>query len=367
MFGKHLLKKNHYDIICHGKYNIFILAKRRIVFVMNKKNAEEKVKLSRIALIDEIIRSGKYPNSEELAAELEVSPRTILRDIDYLKYSYDAPIEYDFNKRGFYYTEPNFFIRSVMLSKDELETVTTFDQLTKMTTSEDDDFSVKFRKIIDKLLMVLPKEKINSLPFSPTPKYSHDFEFNPSILLDGDVFGEINNAIRDKKVIEIEYWISDNRKYEKILIEPLYYFFENQFYYLLAWKNNEHKKPGIYSMSRINKVKNTGKNFEIPGDFKVTDYIKSEKEVSPTDNKLYHFELSFPKEIAKEAIDKTYYPNQHIKICDDGTAYVSFKSTELYSVYYWVLSEGHRVKVLNPPELVNLIKMEVKKLAKYYL
>ena len=72
---------------------------------MNKKNGEEKVKLSRIARIDAEIHSGKYPNAEKLAAELEVSPRTILRDIDYLKYTYDAPIAYDFNKRGFYYRE----------------------------------------------------------------------------------------------------------------------------------------------------------------------------------------------------------------------------------------------------------------------
>jgi hypothetical protein len=43
-----------------------------------QKNGEEKVKLNRIARIDAEIRSDKYPNSEELAAKLEVSPRTIL-------------------------------------------------------------------------------------------------------------------------------------------------------------------------------------------------------------------------------------------------------------------------------------------------
>ena len=337
---------------------------------MKKKNSEEKVKLSRIARIDEIIRSGKYPNSEELAVELEVSSRTILRDIDYLKYSYDAPIEYDFNMRGFFYTEPNFFIKSVMLSKEELETITIFDSFSKNITTEEEDFSVKFRKIINKLLMVLPEKQSDSLSFSPTPRYSHNFVFNPSILLDGNICSEINKAIKDKKVIEIEYWISDNRKYKKEMIEPLHIFYKKHDYYVLAWKNDNHDKLGVFSVTKIKKVNKTGKKFDIPEDFKVLDYIKNETNevnVSPTDNKLYHFEFSFPKEIAEEAILKTYYHNQKIKLSDDGTVYVSFRSTQLYGVYYWVLSEGHRVKVLNPPELVNMIKREVQILGKYYL
>jgi len=334
---------------------------------MNRKNGEEKVKLSRIARIDAEIRSDKYPNSEELAAKLEVSPRTILRDIEYLKDFYDAPIAYDFNKRGFYYTEPNFFIRSVMLSKEELETITLYDQFSKITTRKDDDSSVKFRKIIDKLLMVLPEDQTNSLPFSSTPDDIHDFIFGGTIQIDAEINSLISMAIKNKEVIEIDYWISDNRIWEKHEIEPLYTFYQRHHYYLLAWKNNNHEKPGIYSINRFRKVKSTGKYFDIPADFRVSDYIKKEADVSQADNKLYHFELSFPREIASDAIEKTYYHNQHIKLCDDGTVYVSFRSTQLHGIFNWVLSEGHKVKVLNPPELVNMIKKEAQRVVRYYV
>ena len=333
---------------------------------MNRKNGEEKVKFSRLALIDAEIRSEKYPNSEELAAKLEVSQRTILRDIDYLRDFYGAPIAYDFNKRGFYYTEPNFFIRSVMLSKEELETIIEYDQFTTFTTRKDDDSSVKFRKIIDKLLMVLPEDQTNSLPFSPKPTREHDFIFGGAIQLNAEINYPISMAIKNKEVIEIEYWISDNRIWEKQEIKPLYIFYQRHHYYLLAWKNNNHEKPGIYSINRFRKVNKTGKYFDIPADFKVSDYIKKEADTSPVDNKLYHFELSFPKEVASEAIEKTYYHNQHIKLCEDGTVYVSFRSTQLHGIFYWVLSEGHKVKVLNPPELVDMIRREALKIAQYY-
>jgi len=332
---------------------------------MNKKNAEEKVKGRRLALIDAEIRSGRYPNTEELASKLGFTPRTIARDIESLKIDYDAPIDYDHKERGYFYTEPNFFIGSVFLSKEELETIILFDQFTKINTREDDDYSVKFRKIIDKLLIDLPEKQTDSLPFSPTPG-QHDFIFGGTVQIDGEINHLISTAIRNKEVIEIEHWISDNRKYVKQEIEPLYIFFQRRHYYLLAWKNDNHEPPGVYSINRIKKVNNTGKRFDIPADFKVSKYIKREADISPADNKLYLFEFSFPKEIASEVIDKTYYHNQHIKQCEDGSVYLKFKSTQLYGVFYWVLSQGHKVKVLNPPELVSMIKKEALKVVQYY-
>ena len=333
----------------------------------NTKVREEKVKLSRIARIDEEIRSGCFPNSEELAAKLEVSSRTILRDIDFLRYSYDAPIEYDTLKRGFYYTEPNFFIRSVMLSKEELETITLYDTYTKMSTIDDDEFSVKFRKIIDKLLLVLPEEQSNSLPYVPTPTSRPNFLFQPNIQVNGEINLIIKTAIKSKEIIEIEYWESDNKKYTTLTIKPLHIFFKRHHYYLLAVNVNDPDKPGIYSINRFRRVKNTGKHFEVPENIKISDYIMDDKKLIPRDDKLYVFELSFPKEIAEEAIDKTYYHNQNIKKYEDGTVLVSFRSTQLYGVFYWVLSQGHKVIVKNPPELVKMIKREAQRVVQYYV
>jgi tetratricopeptide (TPR) repeat protein len=52
-----------------------------------------------------------------LSRKLEVTRRTILRDIDYLRLMYQPPIEYNFIKREFYYAELNFFIKSVILTE----------------------------------------------------------------------------------------------------------------------------------------------------------------------------------------------------------------------------------------------------------
>ncbi len=66
---------------------------------------EEKVKSRRILEIDRLIREKIYLNATQLGERLEVSSRTIKRDIDELRLFLGAPVEYDHNHRGYYYTE----------------------------------------------------------------------------------------------------------------------------------------------------------------------------------------------------------------------------------------------------------------------
>ena len=61
--------------------------------------------IERLLHIHAKIKSGCYPNSKQLAYDLETSEPTINRDIEYLRDSRGAPIQYDFTNRGYYYTE----------------------------------------------------------------------------------------------------------------------------------------------------------------------------------------------------------------------------------------------------------------------
>ena len=52
------------------------------------------------------LKAGRYPNCRKLPEELEVSSKTVQRDIDFMRYRLGLPIEYDQLHFGFYYTEP---------------------------------------------------------------------------------------------------------------------------------------------------------------------------------------------------------------------------------------------------------------------
>jgi len=55
--------------------------------------------------IHEELQQGSFPNCSRLAGEIEVSTRTIKRDIDFMKYRLDLPIEYHPQRYGYYYSE----------------------------------------------------------------------------------------------------------------------------------------------------------------------------------------------------------------------------------------------------------------------
>lgn len=79
-------------------------------FTMATTGREHKAVMRRIHYIDEKISAGRYPNATNLAKELECNARTIQRDIEYMKDSLYAPLEYDYTKKRLllYRTEFSF-------------------------------------------------------------------------------------------------------------------------------------------------------------------------------------------------------------------------------------------------------------------
>lgn len=59
---------------------------------------------------------NSYPNAQRLAERFGISHRQAQRDMDHLRNKLGAPVAYDKNKKGFYYTEP--YVLPVLLSSD---------------------------------------------------------------------------------------------------------------------------------------------------------------------------------------------------------------------------------------------------------
>jgi predicted DNA-binding transcriptional regulator YafY len=75
--------------------------------------------LRRFALVDERLRSRSWPNASSLARDLEVTPRTIHRDVEFLRDQYHAPIAFDPRKNGYYYAEASYALPYFRVSEGE--------------------------------------------------------------------------------------------------------------------------------------------------------------------------------------------------------------------------------------------------------
>jgi predicted DNA-binding transcriptional regulator YafY len=76
--------------------------------------------LERMMRMHQRLKAGRYPNCRKLADELEVSAKTVQRDIDFMRYRLGLPIEYDQLHFGFYYSEPVSSFPNVEISEGEL-------------------------------------------------------------------------------------------------------------------------------------------------------------------------------------------------------------------------------------------------------
>ena len=70
--------------------------------------------MRRMMSIDQMLRVGKWPTKKELATKLEVSDRTITRDIEFMRLEQNAPIEFDRRRAGYHYREETYHVPSAV-------------------------------------------------------------------------------------------------------------------------------------------------------------------------------------------------------------------------------------------------------------
>ena len=74
---------------------------------------------TRIQWLHKKMTMKSYPNAQRLAERFGISHRQAQRDMDYLRRELGAPVEYDPQKKGFYYSKP--FVLPMLISSDNDE------------------------------------------------------------------------------------------------------------------------------------------------------------------------------------------------------------------------------------------------------
>jgi predicted DNA-binding transcriptional regulator YafY len=327
---------------------------------MPKQLFEEKVRTNRLLFIDELIRSEAYPNASTLAKKAEVTPRTILRDIDYLRLFYNAPIAYDAFRRGYYYTEKNFFIKSVLLTEGELFSIAIFDRV--LDQYRYTPLEGHLREIFRKIVQSLPQKiTVDSQLLTSHVSFIPDHEG----IIDIKVFETVFAALRTNTTMSFEYRSLQKRVHAKRAVDPYHAICQRGNWYIIGYCYDR-KEPRMFALSRIKSAKTTGKTFKIPPDFDPNKYFDKEMGVWASSRTPYTVEFVVDSEVGIYALDRQWHETQTVKENKDGSVRVKFTTTQIPEVLRWVLGQGHTVKVLNPPELVGMVKEEAEKVRGMY-
>jgi predicted DNA-binding transcriptional regulator YafY len=327
---------------------------------VTRKTFEEKVKANRLLMIDEAIRSGTYPGTARLARLTEVNARTIQRDIEFLRDMYGAPIAYDHARKGYYYTEPNFFVKSIVLTEGEMFALALFDQL--LEQYRDTPLEENLREIFGKIIQALPNTiTVDTLFLNSRVSFIPDHPGS----IDRGVFKAVFSALKERKTLAFDYRPLQKTTYMRRTIDPYHAICQRGNWYVIGHCHDKNE-PRMFSFSRIRKAAVTKKAFTIPEDFNPHEYFDKQMGVWASKRAAFTVELLVENEIGTYALERRWHETQEVTQREDGKVLVKFSTTQMQEVLRWVLGQGHTVKVLGPPELVGMVREEAKKIDAMY-
>ncbi len=135
-------------------------------------------------LIDE-----KYPNCSKLGKSLEVSSKTIQRDLDYMRDQLNLPIDYENSRHGYYYTEPVTHFPTIPTTEGEL--LALFVAQKALQQYRGTSFEKPLANAFEKLAQVMEDEVTVSLQELTD---SLSFHHTGAAVMDMEVFQAVHTA-----------------------------------------------------------------------------------------------------------------------------------------------------------------------------
>ena len=307
--------------------------------------------LARIAAIDRAIRGGGWPNASTLAHELEVSPRTVQRDIIFLRDRLQAPLEFDGHRHGYCYTREDFRLPFFQLSEGELVGLSLAERLLQQYRGT--YFEIQLEHAFAKMLAWLPAPV--SIDMS---RVDETLSVAPTVLTVQDVetFRTISRAVLKRRRLEIDYWTAWRNEETRRKIDPYHLTLIDADWYLIAYCHFR-KEVRMFAAVRIRTACETGETFPRPADFQIDGYLGASFRALRGSGR-YRIVLRFAPPAAGRAAEKIWHKTQTGEKQPDGSLLLNMELSDLREVKRWILSWGSECEVLEPEELRKLVRSE---------
>lgn len=311
-----------------------------------------KPQYKRMLFIDMKVREGGYPNCSTLSDEWEVSSKTIQRDIDYMKYELNAPIEYDPKRHGYYYTEESYRMPAITISESDLFSVCIAERALKQ---------FEHTPLYSKLVNVFNRIE-DSLPSSTTvnPAWIDDrifFFSEPSTMIDTTIWETVANAIRENRRLSISHSSPSGSEETTRTLDPYHLVNFKGEWYLSCYC---HLREAIrtFALSRISSANIMNETFTMPASFGREQMFGDPFGII-WNAETHLVKIRFSKKTAPYIEERTWHPGQKVSSRTDGSVILEFETNHLNEVKDWVLSWGPGAEVLKPKLLIERVKKDL--------
>lgn len=320
----------------------------------------------RYRVIDTLLRNKDFVKTADIVEklwdqhDLEVSARTINKDILVLETDFSAPIEYDNSKKAYFYPENVAEIfPSLDLIEEEINALTFYAKT--LQQYRDFDIFKDFTNAIDKIVDAV---KIKSSQNEVTDRIKIQPENFPKFQ-GSDLIPEIISGFDANKKFEFIYQKHNSTDSKKHTVTPILLKEYDHLWYLLA-KREGKDYVTTFALDRIKEFKVTNNNCEDVSSFNADEYYDHAFGIAVPDGDVEDVLLEFVDWRGRYLLTAPIHKSQEFVEEKDGKIILKIKVIPFHELHSKILSYGDHVRVLSPEPLRLRIKELLKKTLEKY-
>jgi predicted DNA-binding transcriptional regulator YafY len=326
--------------------------------------------LSRYRIIDQILssKSFKYPSLKDLHKIVkerlgsDFSLRTIQEDLKEMRYNqglnYNAPIEYVKAMNGYHYTDPEFSILRIPISKEDLKNLKFAANV--LAKFKNIPYLNEIQNPIEQLERLI---EIGKTSGTWTNNAIIQLEY-PENTVDNDLFKQLINAINNKQACQIRYKAFNKNESKLFKIHPyLIKEYKNRWY--LCALNVDYQDVRVYGLERVSKLEVLEEFHQ--DDFNSEDYFKYALGITVQNGKKpVLIELRFDQNHAPYIKSNPIHHTQKIKKETKNHLSISIQVHPSAELSMLLMSHGSGLKVMKPEWLKEEIEEEARRMVEVY-
>jgi predicted DNA-binding transcriptional regulator YafY len=319
------------------------------------RNANE-----RLLKIHQVIAAQRFPNTFSLARDLEISRKTLKRDIQWMKDHWDLPIAFNRCRKGFYYEKPVDKFPGV-------PTVTEAEMFALLVAhkSIEQYQSTPFHKPLQMAFQRLTGQLDRGLRYS-----LHDFEsvlsfrpFAPEVT-DMERFESVTRALRHHRIIRFEYRKPGEKASALRCVQPYHLTCNENLWYLIGYDEGR-EDFRTFVLSRICGPIFVGDKFEPDRSFDLNEYLSGSFTMLKGEGD-YEVVIEFDPWATDMLRHRLWHQSQQIKELPGGGSHLRMRLSALEEIERWVLSWGTHATVIKPEMLAERVGKIAAKLVNRY-
>lgn len=312
----------------------------------------------RFVWFDNEVRREHFPNAAKLAAQFEISDKTAQRSIEYFRDRLLAPLEYDYFKKGYYYTDQALQHPVSRISEEELLALLISRKLiTEASAGSLGDELGKVSKRLGSLLAA-------NLPGRAHPEEAFFFRWKNLTPIDAQTFKIVTSALLHGRMLNFSYYSPSSGRKGQRFVEPHHMVNYMGNWHLIAYCHLRQAWRD-FLLSRMTECQIIETSFAIRPKSEWQPFLQDTFGIYQNKEK-FDVVLRFTPTRSRWVKEEMWHEGQTEQLAEDGSLIRTIPASHAAEIMMEILKHGAQVEVLEPVWLREKMAAELRTAAQMY-